>query len=126
MLIPTLLMAMSFVVLAASPLPAMVALAQIAQRGSAFGLLQPGRESLYPGQSRMARYKAKTFIDVIVFRAADVVFVWAHQALVLLGAGIPGIAMAGLLLTLGMGFGAWRAARTAQSPATAKVELPAP
>lgn len=68
---------------------------QVTTRGLAFAFVQPARESLYTRVDREMRYKAKNFIDTVVYRGADMVTSWSYFAVV------------GLGLTLGQVSAAW-------------------
>ena len=46
------------------------------------------------------RYKAKTFIDTVVYRAGDQLGAWAYAPLAALGAGVAGISTAAIVLAL--------------------------
>ena len=68
---------------------------QVTTRGLAFSIVQPARESLYTQVDREMRYKAKNFIDTVVYRGADMVTSWSYFAVM------------GLGLTLGQVSAAW-------------------
>ncbi|WP_312318003.1 MFS transporter [Stenotrophomonas sp.] len=72
-------------VLAASPLPVMVAIVQVMTRASEFALGKPARETIYTRVDRQWRYKAGAAIDTVVYRGADLSFTWLHKALSLFG-----------------------------------------
>jgi ATP:ADP antiporter, AAA family len=81
-----LLTAGGFVALAAYPgLAALVAL-QIARRGLQYGLERPSREVLFTVVDGETKYKAKAFIDTVVFRGGDAAAIWSYGALTAAGA----------------------------------------
>jgi AAA family ATP:ADP antiporter len=108
LLIPATAMAIGFALLAGSPLPLLLAAVQVATRAGNFGMIQPGRESLFTRVDRETRYKAKNFIDTVVYRGGDLSFVWLHTGLIALGVGHAGIALLGSAVALAYGLSAWR------------------
>ncbi|WP_282298418.1 MFS transporter [Stenotrophomonas sp. PS02289] len=85
LLIPGFAIIAGFSVLAASPLPVMVAIVQVMTRASEFALGKPARETIYTRVDRQWRYKAGAAIDTVVYRGADLSFTWLHKALSLFG-----------------------------------------
>lgn len=53
---------------------------QIVRRGIQYGLERPSREVLYTVVSPEEKYKAKAFIDTVVFRGGDAAAIWAYDA----------------------------------------------
>jgi AAA family ATP:ADP antiporter len=53
---------------------------QIARRGIQYGLERPTREVLFTVVSAEEKYKAKAFIDTVVFRGGDAAAIWAYDA----------------------------------------------
>jgi len=53
---------------------------QIARRGVQYGLERPSREVLFTVVSSEEKYKAKAFIDTVVFRGGDAAAIWAYDA----------------------------------------------
>jgi AAA family ATP:ADP antiporter len=49
---------------------------QIANRAGEFALVRPGREMIYTTVDPEPRYKAKNFIDTVVYRGNDAVMAW--------------------------------------------------
>ena len=85
LLIPGFAIIIGFSVLAASPLPLMVAMVQVMTRASEFSLGKPARETIYTRVDRQWRYKAGAAIDTVVYRGADLTFAWVHKGLSLFG-----------------------------------------
>jgi ATP:ADP antiporter, AAA family len=52
--------------------PWLVLVALALTRGAGYGLINPARESIYPMVDRETRFKAKNFIDTVVWRGGDV------------------------------------------------------
>ena len=88
LLIPAFAILIGFSVLAASPLPMMVAVVQVMTRASEFSLFKPARETIYTRVDRQWRYKAGAAIDTVVYRGADLSFTWVHKALSLFGSHV--------------------------------------
>jgi AAA family ATP:ADP antiporter len=114
---------LGFAALAASPGIGVFVAVQVARRVSNFALARPAREVLFTSVAREDRYKAKNFIDTVVYRGGDQVASWSYAGLLALGLGMTGIAIvavplsvAWLLLSFWLGRrqeGAERAGRTA-------------
>ncbi|MFE3970473.1 NTP/NDP exchange transporter [Stenotrophomonas sp. YIM B13575] len=88
LLIPAFAILLGFSVLAASPLPMMVAVVQVLTRASEFSLFKPARETIYTRVDRQWRYKAGAAIDTAVYRGADLSFTWVHKGLSLFGSHV--------------------------------------
>ncbi|MDR6839877.1 NTP/NDP exchange transporter [Pseudoxanthomonas sacheonensis] len=111
LLIPGCAIILGFSILAASPLPLMVAIVQVVTRASEFSLAKPARETLYTRVDREWRYKAGAAIDTVIYRGGDLTFVWVHK--LLSGFGSSVVFGAGLLVASCFTFGAWRLLREA-------------
>lgn len=83
-----------FAALAAWPTVAVFVLVQVARRVSNFALARPTREVLFTAVPREDRYKAKNFIDTVVYRGGDQVAAWSYAGLLALGLTMTGIAAA--------------------------------
>jgi AAA family ATP:ADP antiporter len=53
---------------------------QIVRRGIQYGLERPSREVLFTVVSSEEKYKAKAFIDTVVFRGGDAAAIWGYDA----------------------------------------------
>ena len=111
LLIPGCAIILGFSILAASPLPLMVAIVQVVTRASEFSLAKPARETIYTRVGREWRYKAGAAIDTVIYRGGDLTFVWVHKLLSAFGSNV--VFGAGLLVASCMTFGAWRLLREA-------------
>ena len=109
LLLPAIAILIGFSLLAASPLPMLVAVVQVVTRASEFSLAKPARETLYTQVDRQARYKAKAVIDTVVYRAGDLTFVWSHKFLAAFGSGA--VFLTGVGVAAGMTCGAWMVIR---------------
>lgn len=106
LLLPAAAITLGYCVLAAAPLPMLVAVVQIMTRAGEFSLSKPARETIYTRVDRETRYKAKAFIDTAIYRGGDLTFVWLHKFIA--GFGSTVVFGVGILVALGMSFGAWK------------------
>ncbi|WP_447729670.1 NTP/NDP exchange transporter [Pseudoxanthomonas suwonensis] len=109
LLIPGFAIILGFSILAASPLPLLVAVVQVVTRASEFSLAKPARETIYTRVGREWRYKAGAAIDTVIYRGGDLTFVWLHKLLSAFGSSV--VFGAGLLVAGTMTVGAWRLLR---------------
>jgi len=96
-LIPLLSLA-GFAFLGALPTLAVLLAFGVTRRVGEFAFSKPAREALFTVLPREQRYKAKNFIDTVVYRGGDAASGWLFGALRGLGLGLPGIAYAALPL----------------------------
>ena len=100
LLIPGVAIILGFSILAASPLPMLVAVVQVFTRASEFSLAKPARETIYTRVGREWRYKAGAAIDTVIYRGADLTFVWLHKFLSAFGSSAVfgvGLLVAGMM-----------------------------
>lgn len=90
---------LGFAALAAAPVIAVLVAFQVLRRAANFALARPTRELLYTVLPREDKYKAKSFIDTVVYRAGDQVGSWSYVTLSALGLGIAGISLVALPLS---------------------------
>ena len=109
-----LVMAFGFLWLALAPVFAVFVVVMVARRAGEYAFVRPGREMLYTVVPAEQKYKAKNFIDTVVYRGGDALSAWVKRALDLLGEH-PALAMfigAGIALAwAGTGFALGRAQR---------------
>jgi AAA family ATP:ADP antiporter len=86
-----------FIGLALAPSFAMLAGVMIVRRIGEYAFVRPGREMLFAPLDAETKYKAKNFIDTVVYRAGDAVSGWAKSFLDLLGQGAVLAAVVGAL-----------------------------
>jgi AAA family ATP:ADP antiporter len=91
-LIP-LLLAGGFLLLWLAPGLAVIAAVQVARRAGDYAIMRPGREMLYVVLTREEKYKAKNFIDTVVYRAGDAVSAWVYAGLQGIGLSAAGICL---------------------------------
>ncbi len=77
-------MAAGFLWLALAPVFAVLAIVMVARRVGEYALVRPGREMLFTVVASEEKYKAKNFIDTVVYRGGDAVGGWAKRGLDLL------------------------------------------
>jgi len=95
-LIPA-LMAIGMLVLAFSPVVAVVAGLQVARRAGNYAITRPGREMLFTVVGREKRFKAKPVIDIVLYRGGDMVSAWAFTLLTsVVGLGLGAVAAVGV------------------------------
>ncbi len=104
-------MAAGFLWLALTPVFAVFAVVMVLRRAGEYALVRPGREMLYTAVSPEEKYKAKNFIDTVVYRGGDAVSGWIKRGLDLLGehpalAMLVGAAIALVWAGVGLGLGA--------------------
>jgi ATP:ADP antiporter, AAA family len=115
-----------FASLAMVPTLAALVVFQVLRRSGDYAVARPAREVLYTVVPREDRYKAKSFIDTVVYRCGDQVGAWTFTLLSALGIGTAGVAIAaGLTAVVWLGNALWlghRQERLAEEaePATAK------
>ena len=88
-----------FAALAAAPVVAVLVAFQVLRRAANFSLARPTRELLYTVLPREDKYKAKSFIDTVVYRAGDQVGSWSYLLLSAMGLGIAGVAVVAVPLS---------------------------
>jgi AAA family ATP:ADP antiporter len=106
LLIPAFAILLGYAMLAAAPLPLLVAVVQVVTRSSEFSLNKPARETIYTRVAREWRYKAGAAIDTVIYRGGDLTFVWTHK--LLSGFGSTAVFGVGTLVAAAFAFGAWR------------------
>jgi len=109
-----------FAALGAAPTLAVLLVVGVIRRAGEFAISKPVREALYTVVPREERYKAKGFIDTVVYRGGDAASGWLFGLLRGAGLGLSGLAWAALPVAgawLAVSF--WLGRRQAQSQANA-------
>jgi AAA family ATP:ADP antiporter len=103
-----LVMAAGFLWLAVAPVFLVLAVIMVARRVGEYALVRPGREMLYTVAAPEEKYKAKNFIDTVVYRGGDAIGGWVKRGLDVF-AEHPAVAMViGAAIALGWATtGAW-------------------
>ncbi len=102
----------AFLALAAINTFAVIALALVARRWGEYAFIRPGREMLFSTLDTETKYKAKNFIDVPVYRAADYVGAQAKTAIEVAGVSAAGAALVGAGLAAAWALNGWILGRT--------------
>jgi ATP:ADP antiporter, AAA family len=75
------LLAAGFLWLAMAQLFAVLVVVIIVRRAGEYALVRPGREMLFTSVSPEQKYKAKNFIDTVIYRGGDAVSGWVKRGL---------------------------------------------
>jgi AAA family ATP:ADP antiporter len=110
-----------FAVLGFSPTLAVVLAFQVAQRWMNFAIANPARQVFFTVVDREEKYKAKSFIDVVVYRGSDALSGWAFDSLQAIGLKLGIVALcalpvAALWLALSTALGRGQERRAAVRP----------
>lgn len=87
-----------FAALAFIPALSSLVIFQILRRSSDYAIARPTREVLYTVVPREDRYKAKSFIDTVVYRGGDQVGAWTYAGFAAIGLGTSAIAIVAVVL----------------------------
>ncbi|WP_342106096.1 NTP/NDP exchange transporter [Methylobacterium sp. SI9] len=90
---------LGFAALAVWPTIGVIVAFQVLRRAGNFAIARPIREVLFTVVPREDRYKAKSFIDTVVYRLGDQVGAWSFTGIQGLGFGSTGIAGAAIPLS---------------------------
>ncbi|MBE0582133.1 MAG: MFS transporter [Desulfofustis sp.] len=102
-IIPIALVA-GFSALALVPALWIIVAVQVLRRAGNYAIMRPGREMLYVVLSTEEKYKAKNFIDTVIYRGGDAISAWVYAGLLAVGLSGAGIALAAVPLA---GLWAW-------------------
>ena len=98
-LIP-LLLTIGFLALGLLPVLSVLVTVQIIRRAGNYAIMRPAREMLYVVLSREEKYKAKNFIDTVVYRGGDAASSWVYAGMRSLGLSLSTIAWIAIPLSL--------------------------
>jgi len=101
------LVCLGFIGLALAPTFAVLVAVMIVRRIGEYAFVRPGREMLFAPLDAESKYKAKNFIDTVVYRGGDALSGWAKALLDLLGQGTLLIALVGAGCTAVWGALGW-------------------
>ena len=94
-LVPVLI-CIGLIVIAISPVMAVVLGLQILRRTGNYAVTRPAREMLFTRVDRETRFKAKPVIDIVAYRGGDTVMAWLFTGLTQgLGLGLASVALVG-------------------------------
>jgi AAA family ATP:ADP antiporter len=77
---------------------------QVLRRAGNYAVMRPAREMLYVVLGKEEKYKAKNFIDTVIYRGGDAVSAWVYSGLKVMGLSLSGIALVAVPLA---GVWAW-------------------
>jgi AAA family ATP:ADP antiporter len=89
-----------FGILALTPTIAVLVVYQVLRRAGNFAFARPSREVLFTVVPREDKYKAKSFIDTVIYRLGDQVGAWSYAALGFFGLGLTGISLVAVPLSI--------------------------
>jgi len=123
------LSAVGFAALGFAPTIAIVVAFQVLRRAGNFAVARPARELLFTVVPREDKYKAKSFIDTVVYRSGDQLGAWSYGLLSFLGMGLTAIAFVAVPLSAawllnGFWLGRRQEAMAANQPAASRHTLP--
>ena len=94
-LVPVLI-CIGLIVIAISPVMAVVVGLQILRRAGNYAVTRPAREMLFTRVDRETRFKAKPVIDIVAYRGGDTIMAWLFTGLTQgLGLGLASVALVG-------------------------------
>ncbi|MFF7709123.1 MFS transporter [Pseudomonas sp. NPDC007930] len=102
------LMFIGFVGLALVPSFALLVVLMVVRRIGEYAFIRPAREMLFVPFDAESKYKAKNFIDTVVYRAGDAASGWVKNTLDLIGQGAGLVAIVGALSAMICGYLGWR------------------
>jgi AAA family ATP:ADP antiporter len=112
------LMIGGFLLLAAVNVFGVIAALLVMRRWGEYAFIRPGREMLWGSLDTESKYKAKSFVDVPVYRAADYVGAQAKSALDAVNASPVGAALVGAVLAAVWAVNGWLLGRRHDAAST--------
>lgn len=89
-----------FLWLALAPTFAVLAIVMVVRRAGEYAFVRPGREMLWTAVAPQAKYKAKNFVDTVVYRGADAVSGWVKAGVDMLAQQPAIAALLGAVIAL--------------------------
>jgi ATP:ADP antiporter, AAA family len=86
--------------LALAPTMTILVIYQVLRRTGNFAFARPTREVLFTVVEREDKYKAKSFIDTVVYRTGDQLGAWSYAGLGFIGLGMTGISLVAVPLSV--------------------------
>jgi len=120
-----LLSIVGFAALAWNPTIAVLVGYQVLRRSANFAFARPTREVLFTVVPREDKYKAKNFIDTVVYRLGDQIGAWSYAGLGALGLGLAGISWVAVPMSIVWLVIGWWLGRKQESLADASPAAPA-
>jgi AAA family ATP:ADP antiporter len=94
------LLAAGFAILAIAPILPVLIVTQVVRRAGNYAVTRPAREVLFTVVPRSSKYKAKNFIDTVLYRGGDAVAGWFFAGMKALGMGLSAIAWTAVPLAI--------------------------
>jgi AAA family ATP:ADP antiporter len=91
---------LGFGTLAITPTIAVLVVYQVLRRAGNFAFARPTREVLFTVVPREDKYKAKSFIDTVIYRTGDQVGAWSYAVLGFLGLAMTGISIVAVPISI--------------------------
>ena len=95
-----LLSILGFSTLALAPTIVALVAFQVIRRAGNFAFARPTREVLFTVVAREDKYKAKSFIDTVVYRLGDQVGAWSYAGLGALGLAMTGVSLVAVPISI--------------------------
>jgi ATP:ADP antiporter, AAA family len=115
-----LLLAMGFLVLGfVNALWVLVAV-QVLRRAGNYAIMRPGREMLYVVLTKEEKYKAKNFIDTVVYRGGDAASAWVYAGMLAVGLSAGSIALVSVPLACAWAWTSYKLGNTQEAIAAGK------
>ncbi|WP_085677481.1 MULTISPECIES: NTP/NDP exchange transporter [unclassified Pseudomonas] len=122
-----LVMAAGFVWLALAPVFAVFVVVMVVRRAGEYALVRPGREMLFTVLPAEDKYKAKNFVDTVVYRGGDALSGWLKRGLDLLAEHAQLAMLIGAGLALGWALtGTWLGRRQREAESAVAPNKPPP
>ncbi|MCO6057922.1 MFS transporter [Pseudomonas sp. MOB-449] len=113
-----LLVTLGFLALALLPQFAVLATVMVLRRVGEYAFVRPGREMLFVPLGTQQKYRAKNFIDTVVYRGGDAVSAWLKALLDAIGLGAALVALVGAGVALAWSAVGWRLGHHHEQTAT--------
>jgi AAA family ATP:ADP antiporter len=113
---------LGFGALALSPTILILIAYQVLRRAGNFAFARPSREVLFTVVPREDKYKAKSFIDTVIYRAGDQAGAWSYAGLTWLGIGMTGISIMAVPLSALWLLNGWWLGRKQEKLARSELE----
>jgi ATP:ADP antiporter, AAA family len=95
---------------------------QVLRRAGNYAIMRPGREMLYVVLTKEEKYKAKNFIDTVVYRGGDAASAWVYAGLMAVGLSAGGIALFSVPLACAWAWISYKLGNTQETIAAGKFD----
>jgi AAA family ATP:ADP antiporter len=112
-----------FVAVGLAPTVGILVVFQVLRRAGNFALARPTREVLFTVIPREDKYKAKSFIDTVIYRSGDQIGAWSYALLSFLRLGMTGIAFVAVAISAAWLVNAFRLGREQEAMAAEQEPL---